>query len=84
MFFAGKTISGTHLFPKWWVYFFGGNWKQKTGGYGWRPNIFRLISRYYRENWRNAGYSLSSWLQFNDCICKEIGIIHHEKNTQKN
>ena len=56
MLFAGKTKSGsTHLWPRWWCFFFGGTFRQKGGGYGTVYSIPRRIRRYYREDWRRNG-----------------------------
>lgn len=61
MLFAGKTTSGHHLWPWWWCFLFGGNYRQDNGGYAWTPGVWRLTRRYYREKWSKAGYT---WAQF--------------------
>lgn len=48
--------------PKWFVYFFGGTF-DSGNGFGWRPNIYRLICRYYLEDW-SPNYTLQRWLSF--------------------
>jgi hypothetical protein len=57
-----KTRSGcSWCRPVWFAYLFGGTFD--TGnGYGWRPNLYLHIQRYYVENWREAGETLWSWL----------------------
>lgn len=64
MLFAGKTKSGNcHLWPRWWCFFFGGNYRQLGGGYGICYSIPTRICRYYIENWKEAGYSLWQWIK---------------------
>lgn len=75
------------LLPRWLAFFIGGNFKQQArkithdgftmqlgGGYGWRPNIFRLIIKYYREGW-NKHYSLYKFLCFGDHLSKVKGAL---------
>lgn len=48
----------THnLKPYWLAYLIGGHYRG-----GWRPSLYRHVRRYYRENWRAAGYTLTDWL----------------------
>lgn len=74
MLFAGKTVSGTHLWPRWWCFLFGGNFRQREwveigfdgkehncgGGYGWTPGVYWLTKRYFCEGW----YKHRSWWDF--------------------
>lgn len=43
--------------PYWIAYLFGGNYRG-----GWRPSLYRHIRKYYREEWRKAGYTLTDWV----------------------
>ena len=62
MLFAGKTKSGsTHLWPRWWCFFFGGTFQQRNGGYGTVYSIPVRVSRYYREGWSER-CSLLQWI----------------------
>ncbi|MDD5014283.1 MAG: hypothetical protein PHW73_04150 [Atribacterota bacterium] len=56
-----KILSeGTLLVPRWWSFLFGGTYAQKCGGYGWRPNLFKLTYKWFKEDW----YSKYSWREF--------------------
>lgn len=62
MLFAGKDGAGNHIYPYWWCFLFGGIFRNgKNGGYGWTPGIWRRTRKYYKENWKKAGYS---WAEF--------------------
>lgn len=43
--------------PFWLAYIIGGHYR-----WGWRPNIVRHALRYFREDWRGAGYSFTAWM----------------------
>lgn len=62
MLFAGRTKSGHHLWPRWWCYLFGGNFRQLSGGYGRVPALWWRVWRYYRQGWYDS-YSLRQWLR---------------------
>jgi hypothetical protein len=62
MLFAGKTKSGSHdVWPRWWVFLFGGLYNQRNGGYGRCYSIISRIRRYYHEGWYKQ-YSLIGWI----------------------
>lgn len=61
MLFAGKTTSGRQLWPWWWCFLFGGDYRQQGGGYAWTPGVWTLTRRYYLGKWYNFGYT---WAEF--------------------
>jgi hypothetical protein len=58
-----KTKSGSHwCVPIWLVWIVGGNY-DSGNGYGWRPNLYHMIRRYYREGWnKEKNYTLYTWI----------------------
>jgi hypothetical protein len=42
------------IYPRWFAFLFGGNFKQNNGGFGWRPSLFRMVLRYYKEGWSES------------------------------
>jgi hypothetical protein len=59
------TADGRWVRPAWIAWLFGGTFISTGGGggYAWRPSLFRMVRRYYREGWSAAGYSLRDWLR---------------------
>ena len=60
---AGRSKGGTPLVPRWFAFVCGGNYRQKGGGYGWRPSIFRLTHRYFNESWFKT-YGMKGYWEF--------------------
>lgn len=60
--FRKKFPSGFgYYYPRWFCFLFSGNYRQKNGGFAWTPGVLRLTYRYYKEGWRESGYS---WWDF--------------------
>lgn len=48
--------------PHWWAILFGGDYHDRHGGIGHRPNLYRHVRRYYAQDWSAAGYTLTDWI----------------------
>jgi len=51
--------------PTWLAFLIGGNYRVHCDGgfaYCWRPSLFVMTQRYFRERWWQAGYTLFGWL----------------------
>lgn len=80
---AGKTLGGQHLCPRWWAFCFGGTYQQKNGGYGWRPSLIGKSRKYFKENWREGGYSYMDFVFFDGRKkVKRINKIMNKINSQ--
>lgn len=59
-----RTADGTRVWPLWFVFLFGGTFRQDNGGYGTYPGgVVRQTIRYWRGSWRLGGYN---WWTFVD------------------
>jgi len=66
--------------PRWFARFFGGNFRQLNGGYGWRPSALRLFCRYFNEKWY-LHYRRNSFRHFMEFV---FGMReHYYKNNQR-